>query len=55
MNYKEILKDGSQILKSKKIFSYHLDSELLLSLAVKMDRSDVLLNLNKNIKNNEKK
>ena len=55
MNYKEILKDGSQILKSKKISSYHLDSELLLSLAVRMDRSDVLLNLNKNIKNNEKK
>ena len=53
MNYQEILIEGSKILKSNNIKSFSLDSELLLSSTLKIDRSDLILNLEKKIKNNE--
>ena len=54
MNYQEILDYGSNILKLNNIKSFNLDSEILLSLALKIDRSKLILNLDKKIKNNEK-
>ena len=53
MNYQEILIEGSKILKFNNIKSFNLDSELLLSSTLKIDRSDLILNLEKKIKNNE--
>ncbi len=53
MNYQEILLEGSKILKFNNIKSFNLDSELLLSSTLKIDRSDLILNLEKKIKNNE--
>ena len=55
MKYQEILNQGSKILKIKDIKTYNLDSEILLSLALKLDRSQLLLNLENNINNQEKK
>jgi len=54
MKYQEILNEGSKILKLNDIKSYNLDSEILLSSALKLDRSQLLLNLEKRIKNKEK-
>ena len=54
MKYQEILNYGSRILKLNNIKSYNLDSELLLSSTLKIDRSQILLNLDKEIKNKEK-
>ena len=53
MNYQEILFEGSKILKFNNIKSFNLDSELLLSSILKIDRSNLILNLKKEIKNNE--
>tara|TARA_Y100000741_G_C18043698_1_gene473440 strand:- start:38 stop:388 length:351 start_codon:yes stop_codon:yes gene_type:complete len=53
MNYQEILIKGSQILKYNNVKSFNLDSELLLSSTLKIDRSNLILNLEKRIKNNE--
>ena len=50
MKYQEILNYGSKMLKINNIKSYNLDSELLLSSTLKIDRSQILLNLNKEIK-----
>ena len=55
MKYQEILHNGSRILKLNKIKSYNLDSELLLSSSLNVARSQLLLNLDKEIKNSEKK
>ena len=55
MNYQEILFEGSKILKFNNIKSFNLDSELLLSSILKIDRSNLILNLEKEIKNNETK
>ena len=55
MKYQEILSQGSKILKLKDIKSYNLDSEILLSSTLKLDRSQLLLNLDKKIENKEKK
>ena len=55
MKYQEILNQGSKILKIKEIKSYNLDSEILLSSTLKLDRSQLLLNLDKTIKDQEKK
>ena len=55
MKYQEILKEGSEILKLNDIKSYNLDSEILLSSTLKLNRSQLLLNLNKRIENQEKK
>ena len=54
MKYQEILNYGSRILKLNNIKSYNLDSELLLSSTLKIDRSKILLNLDKEIKIKEK-
>ena len=40
MKYQEILNYGSRILKLNNIKSYNLDSELLLSSTLKIDRSN---------------
>ena len=55
MKYQEILNQGSKILKLKDIKSFDLDSEILLSSILKLNRSQLLLNLDKKIENNEKK
>ena len=55
MKYQEILNEGSKILKLNDIKSYNLDSEILLSSTLKLDRSQLLLTLDKRIKNQEKK
>tara|TARA_B100002051_G_scaffold236748_1_gene238154 strand:- start:1 stop:843 length:843 start_codon:yes stop_codon:yes gene_type:complete len=55
MNYQEILNQGSKILKIKEIKSYNLDTEILLSSTLNLDRSQLLLNLDKKIKDQEKK
>ena len=55
MKYQEILNEGSKILKLNDIKSYNLDSEILLSSTLKLNRSQLLLNLNKRIEKQEKK
>ena len=55
MNYQEILNEGSKILKLHNIKSFNLDSEILLSSVLKLERSKLILNLNKNIKYKDKK
>ncbi len=55
MKYQEILSAGSKILKLNNIKSYYLDSEILLSSILKLDRSQLLLNLGNRVKNKEKK
>ena len=55
MKCQEILNQGSKILKLNGIKSYNLDSEILLSLTLKIDRSQLLLNLDKRIESKEKK
>ena len=55
MKYQEILNEGSKILKLNDIKSYNLDSEILLSSTLKLNRSQLLLNLDKRIENQEKK
>ncbi len=55
MNYQKILNKGSKILKINNIKSFNLDSQLLLSSTLKIDRSNLILNLDKKINNNETK
>ena len=55
MNCQEILNEGSKILKLNNIKSFNLDSEILLSSVLKLERSKLILNLNKNIKYKDKK
>ena len=45
MDYKTILKQSSDLLKSFSIKSARLDSELLLSSSLKISRENLLLNL----------
>ena len=54
MNYQEALNKGIRILKSNEIKSFILDSEILLASSLKLDRTRLLLNLNNNIKENQK-
>ena len=54
MKYQEILNQGSKILKLKDIKSYNLDSEILLSSTLQLGRPQLLLNLDKKIKIEEK-
>ena len=49
MNTFELLSAGSTVLKEKKIMSFNLDSEILLSKVLKQKRQDILRNLNKKI------
>ena len=45
MKYQEILNQGSKLLKLNDVKSYNLDSEILLSSTLKLERSQLLLNL----------
>ena len=54
MKYQEIINQGSKILKINGIKSYNLDSEILLSSILKLDRYQLILNINKKIKDKEK-
>ena len=54
MNFKEAINEGSKILKVNNIQSFILDSEILLSSSLKLDRSKLILNLDKKIKDKEK-
>ena len=55
MNYQEIIKEGSKILKLNNIKSFNLDSEILLSSILKLDRPKLILNLSNKIKDKDKK
>ena len=46
----EVIKFGSNLLKEKKISSYILDSEILLSKILNKSREEILVNLDQNIK-----
>ncbi len=46
MNYLSILNYGNKILKSKKITSYKLDTELILAKVLNKSREEILTNLN---------
>ncbi len=48
------LRDGCQILKGSNISSYKIDSEILMSQTLNISREELLLNLEKDIKDNEK-
>ena len=52
MNTLEAIKFGSNLLKEKKIQSYILDSELLLSKTLNKSREQILTNLDANVKKN---
>ena len=45
----EIIKIGSNLLKEKKIPSYILDSEILLSKTLSKSREQILINLDQNL------
>ena len=55
MDYQKIINQGCKILKDNNIKSYMLDSELLLSSTLRLDRSKLLVNLDKKIKSKKKK
>ena len=55
MKYHEIIDQGSKILKLNKIKSHSLDSEILLSSLLNIDRSQLIINHNKIVKKDEKK
>ena len=54
MKIEDNLKDGYEILKGNNIFSYKLDCEILMSQTLNISREEVLLNLEKEIKKEEK-
>ncbi len=49
MKYYDLLKFGSEHLKSKNISSYNLDSELLLAKLLNSSREQILINLNNEV------
>ena len=49
MNALEVIKFGSNLLKEKKISSFILDSEILLSKTLRQTREDILINLDQKI------
>ena len=51
MKYYEIINQGSKILKLNKIKSSSLDSEILLSSLLNLDRSRLIINHNSNVSN----
>jgi len=55
MKYYEIINQGSKILKLNKIKSSSLDSEILLSSLLNLDRSRLIINHNSNVSNDKKK
>ena len=48
------LKNGHQVLKESRISSYKIDCEILMSLTLNISREEVLLNLEKEVKKEEK-
>ena len=48
------LNDGYKILKEKKISSYKIDCEILMSQTLNISREEILLNLEKDIKKDER-
>ena len=48
------LRDGYEILKKNNISSYKIDCEILMSQTLNISREEVLLNLEKNVKREEK-
>ena len=48
------LKDGGEILKKNNISSYKIDCEILMSQTLNISREEVLLNLERNLKKEEK-
>ena len=48
------LKDGYEILKKNNISSYKIDCEILMSQTLSISREEVLLNLEKSIKKEER-
>ena len=54
MNTLKLLKIGSTILKEKKITSFNLDSEILLSNVLKKNRQDLIRNLDQKIHRKQK-
>ena len=53
MNALEAIKSGSQLLKEKKIDSFILDSEILLSKTLNKSREEILINLDQQINKKE--
>ena len=53
MNYQDALNEGLKILKFNNIKSFLLDSELLLSYSLNLERSELILNLDKKISEKE--
>ena len=53
MDIKSALNQANQELKKNNIFSYKLDSEILMSNVVKEERDYVILNLNKHLSNSQ--
>ncbi len=49
MNILELINQGANELKFKKIISYKLDSEILLSKVLKKKREEILINLDKQV------
>ena len=49
MKAHEIIKLGSNLLKERRVQSYILDSEILLSKVLNKSREELLVNLNQNI------
>ena len=49
MNYLQAINYGAKILKCKNFLNYNLDSELLLSNVLKLEREELLINLDKEI------
>ena len=49
MNIKSAINDASQKLKEKKVLSYQLDSEILMSKVIKKERDYVILNFDKEL------
>ena len=49
MKISEVIKIGSNLLKNKKIPSFIIDSELLLSKTLKKSREEILINLDEKI------
>ena len=53
MNILSAINRANQLLKLNGIVSSKLDCEILISKVLKTDRANVILNLNKNLTNNE--
>ena len=52
MNLSQLLHSGSEVLKLKKIETYQLDSELVLSNLLKQQRENLIIDLNQKVSEN---